>query len=102
MSDEIYKVTVVLAGIGKDGKIKCYLSKLFNPSTGKEMFSATVATFKVEVNLDWRKINADLGNLTKQDFRSFDEAANWVESRCEEFSSLIELHPVPKETNICH
>lgn len=101
MNEKLCKETVVFAGIGKDAKIKCYLSQVFDFSTGQMTFTATIGVFKVEGRSDWRTVGSDLSKHTQKDFATFEEAASWLNERCEEFS-IVEFRQAPKEKSLCH
>ena len=96
MNQELCQATVVFVGIGKDGKIKCYLAKQLDLSSGQTEFRATAVASKIGGNSDAPTINSE-GHKGDLGFKTFEEAARWLEERCEEFSPLIELHLAPKK-----
>jgi hypothetical protein len=88
MNRGLCRATIVYVGIGKGGKIKCFLTKESDIPTTRIIFRATVAVLRRDGNV---------GKNT-ENFDSFEKAQRWLESQFDELS-IMELQPVPKAKN---
>lgn len=88
MNQELCRATVIYVGIGKDGKIKCFLTKESQVPAAQNAFHVTIVVLWTDANV---------GENTRS-FNSFEEAQNWLEKHFDELS-IVELKPIPKATN---
>lgn len=84
-SRNLCRSTVVYVGIGRDGRIKCFLTKESLFPSKRAMFHATIAVLR------------QAGNVVKntETFDSFEKAQRWLEQLFDELS-IVELKPVLK------
>jgi hypothetical protein len=85
MNGGLCRATIVYVGIGKGGKIKCFLTKESGIPATRMTVHATIAVLREDGNV---------GKNTET-FHSFEKAQRWLESHFDELS-IVELQPVPK------
>ena len=85
MKQTLCRATVIYVGIGKDGKIKCFLTKESDVPVTRTTFHATIAVLRRD---------RTVGKNTNT-FGSFEKAKRWLESHFDELS-IVELRPVPE------